>query len=291
MRSTGALRTVRALTGAVLAGAALLAAAGTAAADGPSASPGAGGEDGAPAAAGTTFRLATEIRQGERAAAEGSAGDYFYWVFPADAGQRVTVTATVKLPESAGRQGASRWRIDVHDGLRRRQACVHGSQTRSVPADASSVELACTLRTVRAWAEPWSDAPLPGSYYVRLTVVDLPQRDLGLPVRAEIEAASADAGGAHAVDGTLSAPLVPLTVAGPRNEGGDGDASEEEQGEQGERERDDTVAAGAPEDGWSSGWWTDRWLWTAAGGLLAAFTTAAGYSLARGPGRRPGTPA
>lgn len=156
MRRTRALR---ALAGAVLAGAAILTTAGTAMADDPSASPGTGGEDGAPTAAGTTFRLATAIRQGERAAAEGSAGDYFYWVFPADAGQRVTVTATVKLPESAGRQGASRWRIDVHDGLRRRQACVHGSQTRSVPADAASVQLACTLRTVRAWAEPWSDAP------------------------------------------------------------------------------------------------------------------------------------
>ncbi|MFI1950950.1 hypothetical protein ACH437_03670 [Streptomyces xinghaiensis] len=285
MRRTRALR---ALAGAVLTGAALLATAGTATADDPSASPGTGGEGGAPTAAGTTFRLATAIRQGERAAAEGSAGDYFYWVFPADAGQRVTVTATVKLPESAGRQGASRWRIDVHDGLRRRQACVHGSQTRSVPADAASVQLACTLRTVRAWAEPWSDAPLPGSYYIRLTVVDLPQRDLGLPVRAEIEATSVDAGGAHAVDGKLSTPLVPLTVTGPRDEGGDGDTSQEEQGEPEEQERDEAVAAGAPENGWSSGWWTDRWLWTAAGGLLAAFTTAAGYNLARGPGRRPG---
>ncbi|MCC5034908.1 hypothetical protein DMH02_017215 [Streptomyces sp. WAC 00631] len=286
MRRTRALR---ALAGAVLTGAALLATAGTATADDPSASPGTGGEDGAPTAAGTTFRLATAIRQGERAAAEGSAGDYFYWVFPADAGQRVTVTATVKLPESADRQGASRWRIDVHDGLRRRQACVHGSQTRSVPADAASVQLACTLRTVRAWAEPWGDAPLPGSYYIRLTVVDLPQRDLGLPVRAEIEATSVEAGGAHAVDGRLSTPLVPLTVTGPERE--DRDSAQEEQEEQEEQEQEETAqAAGAPEGGWSSGWWTDRWIWTAAGGLVAAFTTAAGYSLARGPGRRPSTP-
>ena len=70
----------------------------------------------------------------------------------------------------------------MYDGLRRRQACQYGAQTRTAAAGASSVELACVLRTVRAWSEPWANDPLPGTYYVRLTVVGLTTADLGLPV-------------------------------------------------------------------------------------------------------------
>jgi hypothetical protein len=268
------IRTARMAACALLAGTALFGMAGAAAADTPSASPGPGGGDAqGPTEAGTTFRAATAIQQDRRATATASSGDYLYWVFPADAGQRPTVAATVTLPESTARHGASTWRIDVYDGLRRRQACTYGKQSRAVPKDADSVSLSCTLRTVRAWAEPWADAPLPGSYYVRLTVVDLPEKDLGLPVQAEVEATSADAGGAHAVDGSLSAPLVPGTAAStPQHEP---TASPGE-----------TRAAGEPDDGWSSGWWSDRWIWTAAGGVLGALAGIAGYSLARGgPGR------
>lgn len=192
-------------------------------------------------------------------------------MLPVDAGQRATVKAKVTLPQSA-RHGAATWQLDVYDGLRRHQACMYGARTRTAAQDAGSVELSCTLRTVRAWAEPWSNDPLPGSYYVRLTVVDLPKDDLGLPVHAEVDATTADTGGAHAVDGTLAAPLVPgASTATPQAE--ESTASGE------------PAALGEPDGGWSSGGWSDRWLWTAAGGLLAALAGLAGYRFTRGSGR------
>ncbi len=83
----------------------------------------------------------------------------------------------MKLPRT---HGAQTWQIDVYDGLRRRQACQYGAATSTAAQDASSVELACVLRTVRAWSEPWANDPLPGTYYVRLTVADLAgSADLG----------------------------------------------------------------------------------------------------------------
>jgi hypothetical protein len=167
----------------------------------------------------------------------------------------------VTLPESAQRHGASTWRIDVYDGLRRRQACMYGMQARTAAADAGSVELSCTLRPVRSLAEPWSNDPLPGSYYVRLTVTGLPEEDLGLPVAAEVEAVSKDVGGAYAVDGALAEPLVPGVSAE-------------------ERRNEEVVALD-----WSSGRWSDRWVWTGVGGLLAALAGVGGYLLTRGAGR------
>ncbi|NJQ00578.1 hypothetical protein HCK00_08495 [Streptomyces sp. PLAI1-29] len=272
---------VRVLAVALLTGATLAGTAGSAAADDPS--PGAGDE--APGEAGTSFRLATAIQQDQKATADASAGDYLYWVFPADTGQRVTVRAGVELPESA-RSGASRWRVDVYDGLRRRQPCVYGAQARTAGEDLqgeTTLRLSCTLRPVRSYTEPWDDAPLPGSYYVRLTVVDLPARDRGLPVRAEVEAVSVAAGGAHAVDGTLAEPLVPLTVSGPARDGGNGTGDGSDGAGEGSDAGDsgDEQQAGAPEDGWSSGRWSDRWLWTVAGGLLAALAAVGGHRLAR----------
>ncbi|WP_416071549.1 hypothetical protein [Streptomyces sp. ME02-8801-2C] len=233
----------------------------------PSASP--SDDSAAPTSAGTSFRTATEIDQGEQATASGSAGDYLYWSFPADAAQRPTVRATVKLPDT---HASEAWQLDVYDGLRRRQACQYGAQTRTAAAGTASVELACTLRTVRAWSEQWANDPLPGTYYVRLTAVDLPTSDLGLPVNAEIRVDSKDIGGAAAVDGSLAEPLVP------------GIAVESE-------EKEDSSAASAvlssiePDDGWSSGWWSDRWVWTAIGGALAALAGVGGYALTRGTGR------
>ncbi|MFC9292833.1 hypothetical protein ACFTWH_35890 [Streptomyces sp. NPDC057011] len=258
------MRTVRTLTAALLAATAALAVSGTAAAAAPSASPtpgpsqSSGSGEPAPTEAGTGFRTAAAFRPGQQATAGASTGDYLYWVLPVDAQQRLTVNAKVTLPESASRHGAATWRLDVYDGLRRRQACTYGTQNRAAAREAASVELSCTLRTVRAAAEPWANDPLPGSYYVRLTVTDLPEEDLGLPVRAAVEATVKETGGANAVDGSLSAPLVPATVTGPLRE---------------------------PEDGWSGGWWSDRWLWTAAGGVLAALAGLLGYSLTRGSGR------
>ncbi|MFD6969100.1 hypothetical protein [Streptomyces sp. NPDC059949] len=268
------MRTVGTLTAALLAAAAALtvagAAVGTAVADTPSASPstsaststgpgsGEGKGEAAPTEAGTSFRTAAAFRPGQKATAGASSGDYLYWVVPLDAQQRATVKATVTLPEPATRHGASTWQLDVYDGLRRRQACTYGTQSAAAAKEATTVELSCALRTVRAGAEPWANDPLPGSYYVRLTVVDLPEEDLGLPVRAAVEADVAQTGGVHAVDGALSTPLVAGTV---------------------------TASLREPEDGWSGGWWSDRWIWTAAGGVLGALAGIFGYSLTRGAGR------
>ncbi|MFE9674909.1 hypothetical protein ACFYO5_12425 [Streptomyces sp. NPDC006259] len=247
-----------------------LAAAPAAADSTPSASP--SEEGSAPTTAGTSFRTATEVDQGRTATASGSAGDYLYWSFPADTGQRPTVRAKVKLPaEHAGQT----WQVDVYDGLRRRQSCQYGAQTRTAAPGTASVELACVLRTVRAWSEPWANDPLPGTYYVRLTVVGLKTADLGLPVGAELRVDSKDIGGAAAVDGSLAEPLVPgIAVKSSAEEEDDSSASA-------------VLSSIEPDDGWSSGWWTDRWVWTGIGGVLAALAGIGGYALTRGP-RRPG---
>lgn len=263
------MRTTHVLSRAgVLAGTALLAlsgAAGAAFADGDGAS--AGDETDAPTEAGTSFRTATAIQPDQEATAEASTGDYLYWSFPADIGQHPTVHATVKLPQAATRHGESTWQVDVYDGLRRHQACRFGAQTRTAAQDAATVELSCTLRTVRSWAEPWANDPLPGTYYARLTVTGLDADDLGLPIQASTEVTSADAGGAQAVDGALAKPLVP----------GIGTKT--------------AAVSSEPEDGWASGLWSSRWLWTAGGGVLGALAGIGGYRLTRGSGRPARTPA
>jgi hypothetical protein len=232
-------------------------------------SPSASDDGSAPTQAGTSFRTATEIEQGQTATANGSAGDYLYWSFPADAGQRPTVKATVKLPET---HAAETWQIDVYDGLRRRQACQYGAQTRTAAAGASAVELACVLRTVRGWSEPWANDPLPGTYYVRLTVVDLTTADLGLPVETEVRVDSKGIGGSAAVDGSLAEPLVPGVAVTAETDEDSSSASA-------------VLSSIEPDDGWSSGWWSDRWVWTAIGGALAALAGVGGYTLTRGAGR------
>ena len=286
MRNTGVFISVL-LTGA-LAGAVFAGAAGPAAADSPSpsdtsstASTAATGDDGsaAPTEAGTSFRTATAFRPGLRPTADASTGDYLYWMFPVDVGQRATVTAEVSFPASSARKSTSSWQVDVYDGLRRRQPCVYGAQTKAVARDAGTVELRCTLRTVRAWVEPWSNDPLPGSYYVRLTAVSAQEQDLGLPMKAAIGVRMSGEGGAQAVGGRLAAPLTPGAT-------GDGDTGDDTAGDD---SAEDTATA--PEDGWSSSRWSDRWLWTAGGGVLGALASIAGYSLARPSRRRMAPPA
>lgn len=282
----------------VLAGLTGFAGAGTAAAESPS--PDAGENTSGPTQAGTGFRDATAVPPGSAATAEASSGDYLYWAFPVDAGQRPTFKAEVTLPQATARHGDSTWRIDVYDGLRRRQPCMYGMQSRAAGQDTGSVALSCTLRPVRSLADPWSDHPLPGSYYLRLTVTDAPEKDLGLPVRARVEADLKDAGGAEAVDGTLSTPLVPGASAkdaedaedggdGKDDESGqDGKAAEEEGGDDaspGPSTTRQTASSVEPEDGWSSGWWSDRWIWTAAGGVLAVLAAFGGRALTRRPQR------
>ncbi|MFF4346862.1 hypothetical protein [Streptomyces sp. NPDC001530] len=243
----------------------------------PSASASASGDGGAPTEAGTSFRTATEIDQGQQATASGSTGDYLYWSFPADAGQRPTVKATVKLPEASTRGAAETWQIDVYDGLRRRQACQYGAQTRTAARDAASVELSCTLRTVRAWSETWANDPLPGTYYIRLTATGLGASDLGLPVSTEVKVDSKDIGGSAAVDGSLAKPLVPGIATSAEKSDSDSDADSDTSTA--------VLSSIEPDDGWASGWWSDRWVWTAIGGILAALAGIGGYALTRGTGR------
>ncbi|MFF3916054.1 hypothetical protein ACFYZB_21665 [Streptomyces sp. NPDC001852] len=259
------MRVTRVLSTALLA---LGLAAGPAAADTPSPSPSASADGSAPTRAGTSFRTATELEQGQQATASGSTGDYMYWSFPADVGQRPTVKATVKLPQT---HGAQSWQLDVYDGLRRRQACQYGADPRTAAQDDSSVELACVLRTVRGWAEPSANDPLPGTYYVRLTVVDLGATDLGQPVSAEVRVDSKDIGGAAAADGSLGKPLVPgIAVKSAEKTDGSKPA---------------VLSSFGSNDGWSSGWWSDRWVWTGIGAVLAALAGIGGYALTRGSGR------
>ncbi|MFE1798716.1 MULTISPECIES: hypothetical protein [unclassified Streptomyces] len=238
----------------------------------PSASP--SDDSDAPTSAGTSFRTAAEVDQGQRATAGASTGDYLYWSFPADAGQRPTVKAKVKLPDS---HASATWQIDVYDGLRRRQACQYGAQTRTAAQDVGSVELSCTLRTVRAWSEPWADDPLPGTYYIRLTTVGLTAADLGLPVTTEVRVDSKEIGGAAAVDGSLSEPLVPGIAVKA--------AAEAESGDEESDSPAAVLSSIEPDDGWASGWWSDRWVWTGIGGVLAALAGIGGYALTRGAGR------
>jgi len=249
------MRTLRILgTAALLAAAALGTLTGAATADDTATpTPTATASDAPPTQAGTDFRTATVIQQGVRATAGASAGDYLYWQFPADTGQHVTVKATVTFPATATRHGASTWQVDVYDGLRRRQPCRYGVQTATAAADAGSVELACHLRTIRSWAEPWSNDPLRGTYYVRLTVLDLPSADLGLPVQTAVQATSSGTGGSQAADGSV-VPVV--TANGPDV---------------------------APSGDWAGTWWSPRWLWTAGGGLLAVLFALGAHRLARGP--------
>ncbi|MFB7394632.1 MULTISPECIES: hypothetical protein [unclassified Streptomyces] len=270
------MRTVRTLAAAALAGTALLGLAAPAAlADSPSSSadPGKDASAAGPTEAGTTFRTAARFLPGQQATAQAATGDYLYWVFPADTGQRPTVDATVTLPDAALRHGPATWRVDVYDGLRRRQPCMYGTQSRAAAKETATVRLTCVLRPVRASADTWSNDPLPGSYYVRLTAVSLPDEDLGQPFTARLGVSTVDKGGAYATDGSLAAPLVPGATTADQAE------VDEEAG------RPSAVEAAAPEDGWSSGWWSDRWLWTAAGGVLAALAGIGGYVLTRGGGR------
>jgi len=241
----------------------------------PSASPSSSDDSSAPTQAGTSFRTATELDQGQQATASGSTGDYLYWSFAADAGQRPTVKATVKLPDT---HAGETWQLDVYDGLRRRQACQYGAATRTAAQGVASLDLACTLRTVRAWSEQWANDPLPGTYYVRLTVVDLQSADLGQPVSTELRVDSKDIGGSAAVDGSLAQPLTPgIAVKSASDE----DSSSEDSSSS----TSAALSSIEPDGGWSSGWWSDRWVWTGVGGVLAALAGIGGYALTRGSGR------
>jgi hypothetical protein len=238
--------------------------------------------DSLPGEAGSDFRTAAVLGEIDQVTTNATIGEYLYWVFPVGAGQNATAGATVTFEDELARSGDSTWRLDLYDGLRRRQACVDGTDTATASAEQETVALNCELRTVRSWAEPWSNDPLPGSYYLRLTAVDLPDEDLGLPISVVIEADAENAGGSRAYGGNLSAPLVPTPRAGTVGTG-------EPFVPVDETEDPDTAYAGVvgePDGGWNGGWWSDRWLWTAGGGLLGAIAAIGGYSLIRHPRNR-----
>ncbi|MFD6563011.1 peptidase [Micromonospora profundi] len=219
--------------------------------------------------AGTSFLTATPITAGQPVRVDASVGDHLYWSFPATAGQVHEISATVTFPKA--RSGASTWTVDVFDGLRRRQACTAGAQTPTVDAKTSSVALGCTLREVRPWAEPWSADPLPGTYVVRLSVVELPEPDLGAPIDVDLLVGVVADRGSSAEDGELAAPLVANTKAGtvltavPTE-----DPEADDEG--------DPLAAWLPDLG-------SRWIWTGVGGVLAAVAGVVGFALTRRPRR------
>lgn len=250
----------RAFTTVLLATAALTAvpSAGTALADDAGESPA--------TEAGTTFLSAMPISQGQEAKASASTGDYLYWAFPADAGQTVTAKATVTLPPSSARHGSATWTLDAFDGLRRRQACASGKGTRSAATQESSVDLSCKLRKVRSWAEPWANDPLPGTYYLRLTVVNLPDQDLGLPVQVDVQVSARD-GDAEPEDGKLDAALNPVSGGGATQQPGATASPTSETPSTAASESDTTVATVDNDDGFFSGWST-RWLWTISLSLI-----------------------
>ncbi|WP_051943583.1 hypothetical protein [Streptacidiphilus rugosus] len=235
----------------------------------------------ASAPAGTSFRTAGALTPGQTAQASGAVGDYFYWSFQAKAGQRPNVTATVQLPPAAKRQGAETWRLDLYDGLRRAQPCVDGSPQAQAGGGSDSVQLSCTLPTVRSSAETWSDDPLPGTYYVRLTVGDLAEQDLGLPVGAQLSLAAPSDSDA-AAGGSLSTPLS-LPTAGPSATPAATDGSPAQSA---------SASAAPAATGSSSGFFSGlfsggnaRWWWTGGGAVAAALAGVLGFTLTRHPRR------
>jgi hypothetical protein len=283
--------------GALALGAVLLAAPAAGAAT-PSPSPSASGAKAPARTAGTTFLTATALAPGQDASVDASTGDYLYWAFGASEGQTPTVGVTVTLPPSADRHGAQTWSVEVFDGLRRRQACTAGPQNATGAASAAALSLSCTLRQVRSWAEPWSGDPLPGTYYVRLSVGDVPQQDLGLAAQVRVHvAAKGGADDAQPEGGSLKAPLVPPVNAGSTAAPGAA-ASPTATASASASPAPGTAQVAAPaaaESHWYSdlfSGWNTRWFWTVGGGALAALAGVWGYTLTRHPrGQRPAGPA
>lgn len=220
--------------------------------------------------AGTSFLTAAPVAPDRPAQVTAVTGDYLYWSFTAAAGQQPTLAATVTLPPAADRSGPQAWTIEVFDGLRRRQPCVAGEQSPIATADAADVTLGCSLRQVRSWAEPSDGDPLPGTYYVRLSSTEMPEPDLGLPVKVDLSL-TAPMGDTGADQGTLAAPLNQINRPGA--------VVTDEPGP--------TPSAAPAAD--SSSFLPDfssRWIWTTTGGVLAAVTGLVGFSFTRRRVRR-----
>lgn len=246
--------------------------------------------------AGTSFLTAAAVNIDQPVRVSAATGEYLYWSFPAQAGQTSSIAATVTLADAASRSGASTWTIDVFDGLRRRQPCTAGMQSPVGSATASQVQAGCVLRQVRGWAEPWSADPLPGTYYVRISVAELSEQDLGLPVQVELRITAEVSGDVSPEGGRLRAPLTPtgqqgvvltnaaqLTEDGTGAEDGAAAAADAAAAEDGQRGWWDSLT------GWFTGWlpeFSSRWVWTVLGGALAAVGGVVGFGLTRRPRRR-----
>ncbi|MEU9128247.1 peptidase [Kitasatospora sp. NPDC048540] len=270
---------------------ALAAPAASAASPSASPSPSASASAGPVTTAGTTFLTAATLAPGQDATVAASTGDYLYWAFAASEGQTDTVQVNVTLPPSADRTGPQTWSVELFDGLRRRQSCTAGPQNATAQQSAASVGLSCTLRQIRSWAEPWSGDPLPGTYYVRLSVGDVPQPDLGLAAQVQVHiTAKGGADDAQPEGGSLKAPLVPPVNAGSTAAPGAAATGSAAPNAAASR----AAAPAEPESHWYSdvfSGWNTRWFWTIAGGALAALAGVAGYTLTRHPrGRRPAGP-
>ncbi|RKE20803.1 peptidase [Streptomyces sp. TLI_171] len=229
---------------------------------------------------GTSFLTATTLESGQDADVPVSTGDYLYWAFPAAEGQTATVQVKVTLPDAADRHGPQTWSVELFDGLRRRQSCTAGPQDGTAAQTATGIELSCTLRQIRSWAEPWSGDPLPGTYYVRLSTTDIPQQDLGLASQVHVHvAAKGGADDAQPEGGSLKAPLVPPVNAGATAAAATAAPSPSASATY-------AAAPAAEETHWYSdlfSGWNTRWWWTVAGGVLAALAGVLGYTLTRHP--------
>jgi hypothetical protein len=241
-------------------------------------------------AVGSSFLTAVALVPGQPATASGSTGDYLYWSVPALAGDTSTVTATVQLPPSAGRHGPAQWRLDVFDGLRRAQPCTAGDPKRTAAVADGSIRLSCTLPTIRSWAEGWSNAPLPGTYDVRLSLAQTAETDLGQPFAVQAQA-DRTAGEAQPEGGSLQPPLVMPGTGGALPPSASASASAD--GGQGVVASPPVVApspsATTPgvtqrAEGLFSGT-NGRWWWTGADAGVAAVAGIAGFTLTRHPRR------
>lgn len=235
---------------------------------------------GATVDAGSSFLTAAKLTPGQSATVAGSTGDYLYWSFPASAGDTVTVTATVQLPAATARHGAQQWRLDLYDGLRRLQPCTAGDPAATASATDGSVALDCTLPRIRSWAETWSNDPLPGTYYLRLTLAATAEVDLGQPFSAQVRADAAS-GDAQPAGGQLQAPLTMPMVGGATPAPGDtagavpSDTPSPSATPQGVLQRADGFFSEAHA----------RWWWTGGGAILGAIAGIAGYTWTRHPRR------
>ncbi|WP_063772137.1 hypothetical protein [Kitasatospora mediocidica] len=292
------MRTTTTWTVLLAGGLLALAPAAAATAASPSPSPSSSGPAAPASTAGNSFLTATSLAPGQDASVDADTGDYLYWSFAASEGQTPTVTVTVTLPAATDRHGPQTWTTEVFDGLRRRQSCTAGTQSATAAQSAATLTSSCTLRQIRSWAEPWSGDPLPGTYYVKLSVADAPGQDLGLPAQARLHIASTGgADDAQPEGGALKAALVPPVNAGatlaPDVTAAPTAAPTATATATATTGLLGAAAPAAAVSHWYSDWfsqWNTRWGWTLAGGALASLAGVAGYSLTRHPrrSRRPG---